>query len=551
MNNKGSIVLPSLVIAGVLGVVLGIYGGYLNHYRASQSIEEPKLGAFGDPFISTQLADSPQPGYILSTDGTDNSWIANTSGGSAWELFQTNFLTPTNTSLGIYVNSTSTFTEALQLGPDSRDNMLAITPQRTYQSTLAANGAINCDNTLNDRACLNIYSNHGAGQLEGLLEINIVNSSYDQSIFEIISSADISDGEIKISSPRPKIELIESDQSGNDGKFKLRVQGDQFDLSSRNASDSSFEEVLRVAQLEDLGGLTLLGYDGLKLDTGSASSTRIQMAYNGVADRIELQSQYVGNNDGDFAIIDIDSGGTNNTLFFIDTSETNFGFNTSTPNVQLQASLSTGAELILSRDDSSIVADNLLGGIGFDGTDGPVPTNILHAGAGIYCYAAESHGASDKGTYCTWNTHAINDNANTANIERLRVTSEGLVGIGGIPINSTLEVFGNASTTSFKTNNLFGSATTTANPSFTASDRSTIRVDASNEDITVNLPTCNTANEGLEYKIAKIDTSFNDVIVDPNGSETISLDTTFILTGQFQSGIIISCDSANSNWVVF
>lgn len=34
------------------------------------------FGAFSDPFLSIQLAASPQSGYILQTDGTNNSWVA-------------------------------------------------------------------------------------------------------------------------------------------------------------------------------------------------------------------------------------------------------------------------------------------------------------------------------------------------------------------------------------------------------------------------------------------------------------------------------------------
>lgn len=40
------------------------------------------IGAFFEPFISIQLSSStPSNGYILSTNGTDNIWIANTGGG--------------------------------------------------------------------------------------------------------------------------------------------------------------------------------------------------------------------------------------------------------------------------------------------------------------------------------------------------------------------------------------------------------------------------------------------------------------------------------------
>lgn len=37
---------------------------------------QQSFGAFSDPFLSIQLAASPQSGYILQTDGTNNSWVA-------------------------------------------------------------------------------------------------------------------------------------------------------------------------------------------------------------------------------------------------------------------------------------------------------------------------------------------------------------------------------------------------------------------------------------------------------------------------------------------
>jgi len=72
--------------------------------------EAMQLGAFGDTFLSIQLATSPTSGEFLTTDGTDNSWSAAGAVGApgAWEQTFANTLSPTNTSAGIFVRGSST-----------------------------------------------------------------------------------------------------------------------------------------------------------------------------------------------------------------------------------------------------------------------------------------------------------------------------------------------------------------------------------------------------------------------------------------------------------
>lgn len=61
----------------------------------------------------------------------------------------------------------------------------------------------------------------------------------------------ISEGSIRIDSPTPEIEMVESDQTSPAGKFELRVQDDEFEINSRNAADSSFERIVTVDPLRD------------------------------------------------------------------------------------------------------------------------------------------------------------------------------------------------------------------------------------------------------------------------------------------------------------
>ena len=94
--------------------------------------------------------------------------------------------------------------------------------------------------------------------------------------------------------------------------------------------------------------------------------------------------------------------------------------------------------LLIVRRDTSVVADDLLGGIGFDSSDGNVPASILNASAFIAGYAAETQGTTDKGGYLVIGTSAINDNDDTASTEQLRVGSDGLITLAG-----NLQVGGN------------------------------------------------------------------------------------------------------------
>ena len=87
--------------------------------------------------------------------------------------------------------------------------------------------------------------------------------------------------------------------------------------------------------------------------------------------------------------------------------------------------------LLIVRRDNSTTTNDLLGGIGFDSSDGNVPATILNASAFIAAYAAESHSVNDKGGYLVLGTSAINDDDDTASVEQLRVGSDGLITLAG------------------------------------------------------------------------------------------------------------------------
>ena len=111
----------------------------------------------------------------------------------------------------------------------------------------------------------------------------------------------------------------------------------------------------------------------------------------------------------------------------------NVGIGTTSPMNKLQIS-HTGGDgdngLIIVREDINTAADELLGGIGFDSIDGNVPSSILEASAYIAGYASESHNTLNKGGYLTFGTAPDDQDQDVVSSERMRITSNGLVGIG-------------------------------------------------------------------------------------------------------------------------
>lgn len=69
-------------------------------------------------------------------------------------------------------------------------------------------------------------------------------------------SSDNTDGkayELKLLSPNPDIEFIESDQDSPKGKFEIAVQGNKFQINSRNQEDDSFENLAYFRRKADVG----------------------------------------------------------------------------------------------------------------------------------------------------------------------------------------------------------------------------------------------------------------------------------------------------------
>tara|TARA_Y100000593_G_C4314534_1_gene340158 strand:+ start:692 stop:4072 length:3381 start_codon:yes stop_codon:yes gene_type:complete len=118
--------------------------------------------------------------------------------------------------------------------------------------------------------------------------------------------------------------------------------------------------------------------------------------------------------------------------------------------------------MLLIRDDSSTLSNNLFGAIGFDSDDGAATTSSLAAPVYIAGYAAENQGPGDKGGYLTFGTKKINSETGDYATERMRIEHDGTVVIGITEITgSTLTSTGTISGSTVGANNLVAGATAT------------------------------------------------------------------------------------------
>lgn len=73
------------------------------------------------------------------------------------------------------------------------------------------------------------------------------------------TDANNSQGGIRLDSPSPEIEFVETDQVAPAGKFEIRVQNDIFSINGRNSADDSFEQAFTFERLADGGRMATGG----------------------------------------------------------------------------------------------------------------------------------------------------------------------------------------------------------------------------------------------------------------------------------------------------
>jgi mucin-19 len=78
------------------------------------------------------------------------------------------------------------------------------------------------------------------------------------------------------------------------------------------------------------------------------------------------------------------------------------------------------------RDDTTTTVNEILGGIGFDSTDGNVPSSILESSAFIAGFASETHTTGDKGGYLRMGVSPVDQNNDTASDQIVHIDQYGM-----------------------------------------------------------------------------------------------------------------------------
>lgn len=134
----------------------------------------------------------------------------------------------------------------------SAANALSIIQEGDVGKSRSRSGALFINNTKNDNTGLTVYSNAGASVAQPLVRLEVDNPAWQEEILYIHSDAPTSRGLIRLDSPAPEIEFVETDQEGAAGKFEVRVQHDTFQINSRRGDDTTFENKISVTHDGDI-----------------------------------------------------------------------------------------------------------------------------------------------------------------------------------------------------------------------------------------------------------------------------------------------------------
>ena len=186
------------------------------------------------------------------------------------------------------------------------------------------------------------------------------------------------------------------------------------------------------------------GTDIIYFDAGSTSFDKMRISGSGVVfneDSQDYDFRIESNNYMDMFVLD---GGTNR-----------IGIKTHEPQniLQINHNNTDGFNgMMIVREDTTTLAGDYLGGIGFDSTDGNVPSHITESSAYIAAYAAENHSGNDKGGDLAFGATLINDNDDLASHEYMRITDNGNIGIGTDNPQSKLHIEHTDTTTNATSN---------------------------------------------------------------------------------------------------
>lgn len=188
--------------------------------------------------------------------------------------------------------------EPVQIENGSSQNALSIVQEGDVGKSRSRSGAIHLDNTKNDYTGLTVYTNAGGSAAQPLVRLEVDNPNWEEEMLYIRSDSPTSRGLIRLDSPAPEIEFVETDQGGGAaGKFELRVQHDTFQINSRRGDDTTFERKIGMTHEGDLvlyeGSLKVEGTDEPAEFAGGINITGGCLAIDGkcVGDVSDLGSQ--------------------------------------------------------------------------------------------------------------------------------------------------------------------------------------------------------------------------------------------------------------------
>lgn len=231
----------------------------------SGSIDETKLDTSVN--ASLNLADSAtQPGDAITTlDGTAWRTLYTDASGDITELaFGTSGQVLTSNGASS-APSWQTPSGGIGGSTGSTDNAI-IRASGTGGSTIDAstkwaiddNGLMSATITTGQGFSLISSLGTGTGN-DNLLYLKTTNAAWDRPIIRVESNATGGGAvDIRIDSPNPDIELIETDQTAPAGVFELAVNSDTFQINGRNAANTSFEPIATFWRYAD-GSMMGLG----------------------------------------------------------------------------------------------------------------------------------------------------------------------------------------------------------------------------------------------------------------------------------------------------
>jgi hypothetical protein len=238
---------------------------------------------------------------------------------------------------------------------------------------------------------------------------------------------------IGTASPAGELEITAGDGQVSNGVFLS---------NNRNTNNNEFIYFRKANSTSvpsdgwTLGEVGFQAWDGDEYHTAARIDSRVEGTISNNAPK------------GNFIFLTADGSDPNPSERMRITSGGKVGIGTTSPSEVLQVNHSASdgdSGILIVNESTSIANDTFLGGIGFDSADGNIPSTVGEASAAIVARSAEAHGTGDKGGNLLFLTSAIDDDDDTGSHERMRITSEGNVGIGDTSPSTALSHFGSAS----------------------------------------------------------------------------------------------------------